>query len=454
MLVERTIHQGLRVLGNIWGVDGEFTGTLYVAGKITGLLNLEIGTTTWLKGDTAIGVTPTNTTTLTVYGLISIPAGGYTTGLVMEKALDIDIGASTEFDINDGLFRFTDGTNTLRVDDPNGIQLLGQTGVGSTPDALYKLWIEPDDAQIGIGSQNDQTYGPLEDGWAAAPKAAMRITRDVSKYGLSDYAGIMLYAKPTSPHTAQGMIGVYSATPANHHTGLFMAAYSGQWTTILKGSMFGDWHFQTEEDRDIIFHLSQMDSAGYPADAISRFVMGYDYSTTSYIIEAGDAFTASPGIQVKSDNTVRLSSLTGTGVRAVYADASGNLSTPVAPVRDLKMVGFYIDDDSDASTFIDMLVLPQYSVVHNIEVWGLVAFDDPGVDHLEIGHSGNTDYFGLWDIRGKTGVITPNTSTFPIRISSGYTMTAYLTESSSPSNGEVYIYVWYTEASAEDYLDS
>ena len=325
MLVRKTIFGGIVTLdGNII-VDGLYG--IYTGG------NSQIGGTFQVIGTQRNFAAVQMDSTLSVADTVTITA-----------ALDIDIGASTEFDINDGLFRFSDGVNTLRVDDPNGIQLLGQTGVGSTPDAAYKLWVEPDDAQIGIGSQNDQTYGPLEDGWAAAPKAAMRITRDVSKYGLSDYAGIMFQAKPTSPHTAQGIVGVYSATPANHHSGMFMSVYSGQWTTILKGSMFGDWHFQTEEDRDIIFHLSQMDSAGYPADAISRFVMGYDYSTTSYIIEAGDAFTASPGIQVKSDNTVRLSSLTGTGSRVVYADASGNLSAGSGNGQ-----AIYIDSNVDAS---------------------------------------------------------------------------------------------------------
>ena len=146
MLVEKTIHQGLRVLGDIYGVNEELTGTLEVAltldvgGKITGAANLEIGTTSWLKGDTTIGITPTNTTTLTVYGLITIPAGGYTTGLVIEKALDMNIGG-TAFDVDNELFKFSDGTNVVEALAATGIRLdstvVGIGALGVTGTQLY-----------------------------------------------------------------------------------------------------------------------------------------------------------------------------------------------------------------------------------------------------------------------------------------------------------------------------
>ena len=48
MLVEKTIHGGLRVLGDIIGVNGNLTGTLtvgstaWITGKITGLAGIDI----------------------------------------------------------------------------------------------------------------------------------------------------------------------------------------------------------------------------------------------------------------------------------------------------------------------------------------------------------------------------------------------------------------------------
>ena len=83
MLVNKTIHGGLKVLGDIIsdgvytisGYNGVFSNTLYVGAKITGIANLEIGTTAWIKGDTTIGEVAIDTATLTVYGLINVPAG-------------------------------------------------------------------------------------------------------------------------------------------------------------------------------------------------------------------------------------------------------------------------------------------------------------------------------------------------------------------------------------------
>lgn len=121
--IRKTFHDDIYVIGDIIGQALNVTSAI-------------ISTTLYVAGNTTIGATPTNTTTLTVYGMISIPEGGFTTGLVMEKALDIDIGANTEFDINDDLFRFTDGTNLLRIDSLNGVQINGDIKM-AIGDTLY-----------------------------------------------------------------------------------------------------------------------------------------------------------------------------------------------------------------------------------------------------------------------------------------------------------------------------
>jgi len=115
MLVERTIHQGLRVLGDIYGVNADLSGQLLVA------------LTTWLKDDTTIGIPAVGTTTLTVYGLITVPAGpGYTTGLLVERDVYIDGECDITGDVEIGGYA----------------QIQGKASVGDDIHADYTFYVD------------------------------------------------------------------------------------------------------------------------------------------------------------------------------------------------------------------------------------------------------------------------------------------------------------------------
>jgi hypothetical protein len=158
---------------------------------------------------------------------------------------------------------------------------------------------------------------------------------------------------------------------------------------------------------------------------------------------------------MSGDNTVTVHGLAGTGSRPVYVDANGKLlDAPVAPVRDMKMVGYKVDELSAGGVYMSTgIVLPIGSYLEKVEVWVAVAMDDPTVADLNVGYNGNKDAYGKWDIKNSgTGLITPDTYDLSHRFTAERTLTIYLDETSGPSNGEVYIYFWYTLPSTETLL--
>jgi hypothetical protein len=158
-------------------------------------------------------------------------------------------------------------------------------------------------------------------------------------------------------------------------------------------------------------------------------------------------------IEIDVNDNVTIPNLAGTAVRSVYADANGKLSDFVAPARELKMVGFKIDEFTASSTSHDMVLIPVGAYVEKIEVWVTVPMDDPALARLNIGYFGDNDHYGVWDIRTATGLITPSPYNLPERFATQRQMALFLEETSGPVNGEVYIYVWYSEPSTEELLE-
>jgi hypothetical protein len=137
----------------------------------------------------------------------------------------------------------------------------------------------------------------------------------------------------------------------------------------------------------------------------------------------------------------------------VYADANGKLSDVVAPARELKMVGFKITNLTASSQSHDMLLIPVGAYVEKIQVWVTVPMNDPSLARLNIGYFADNDHYGVWDIRTATGLITPSPYNLPERFATQRQMALFLEETSGPANGEVYIYVWYSEPSTEELLE-
>ena len=146
MLVKKSLHGGLEILGGdqyIQGAYGIYTGgnsqvggTFQVLGTTRLFSSLQVDTTSWLRSDVSIGEPAVGTTTLTVYGLITVPAGpGFTSGLIIERDASFvgDIGINGDLTLEPG--------HTLKVDNifksNSGLGELIIEGIGVEGSFLY-----------------------------------------------------------------------------------------------------------------------------------------------------------------------------------------------------------------------------------------------------------------------------------------------------------------------------
>ena len=369
----------------------------------------------------------------------------------INAAIDVDIGASTELDVNDDLFRFSDGTNTLRVDSSNGIQLLGKTGVGASAHADYTFYVDENAVNGKAGLFKSFFQGSTTNDAGTVVDIDARLNEDPQVRFLENgVVSAVIGWDGISAYLCGSLVaGEFSSTTdkfrfrandnymyGDAHLNQYFVARTGACGIIIQPA--------TGNDSSVLFREG----------STTKFAIGYDEGDAAWKIRAGTSISGTASILIPAAvNQVVISSLAGTGTRAVYADVNGTLTdTPVAPERVMRVVGYYVDDDTAPSTFHDIITLAANSVIHKIDVFNHIAFDDPAVDTLEIGYSGDTDHFGEWDIRTTLGVITPTSYNVAHRLSVQRTVTAYLTESSSPSNGECYIYIWYSLPVAEVHL--
>lgn len=292
MLVRKTIFGGIVTLD----------GGVYVTGAAYGIITdgpSQIGGTLQVIG------TQRNFSTLQVDDALDLNA-----------AFDVDVDANTTFDIDVEYFRFSDGTNVLRVDSSNGIQLLGNTGVGASGHADYKFYV------------TESTNGKLALFKATGSHEAVVTIDAKSGYEsqLRFYDGGLFRWQIGNDEPA----GVFSISNTE---GLFESATDvmkiGGASTYIYGATILNVYL-TARTSD----LSLLLSAGADTEDIaiffrqvttSKYIMGYDDSSDAFRLCQGGDFTNTAAFHVSADNTFRLPSLVGTGVRAVYVAANGDL---------------------------------------------------------------------------------------------------------------------------------
>jgi len=165
-LVAKLNHGGLQTLGDVYATEtgkGVYANLLQVStiSTLIGDVNMTAGNLTvtlgngWFKKDLTVGDPTIGTSTLTVYGLITVPAGaGYTTGLLIERNVSI---AGT-LDLVGGLDINGDVTleigHTLKVDNilksDAGLGTLDIEGIGVEGSFLYTDNIAEKTGGVGV----------------------------------------------------------------------------------------------------------------------------------------------------------------------------------------------------------------------------------------------------------------------------------------------------------------
>ena len=336
MLVNKTIHGGLKVLGDIIsdgvytisGYNGVFSNTLYVGAKITGIANLEIGTTAWIKGDTTIGEVAIDTATLTVYGLINVPAGpGYTYGLTVGK-------------------HGTIGGN---------LDIGGKASVGDTIHADFTFYVDENAVNGKLGLFKTAFSGE------AVVDIDCRINYDSQLRFL--YSGAV-----------QWLIGNDGST-----NDFVVTATAGAFSTATdKLRLTGSTHYLYGDGSTALY----LNTRGATSDmqlafrqvSTTKYVLGFDHSADSFKIVKGTSFSTTSAIEVATDNTIKIPSLLGTGIRPVLASATGVL-TPATGNYVRHVATLTANDDITVTPslptdiiFVDMTVTIASEVIYDYRI--------------------------------------------------------------------------------------
>ncbi|MCK5319336.1 MAG: hypothetical protein KAJ55_15600 [Anaerolineales bacterium] len=352
MLVKKLIYGGLEVYGGniihqgaylFAGYDGQFGGTFQ-----------GIGAGRFFS-------------TLQVDGAVDINA-----------AIDVDIGASTELDINDDLFRFSDGTNTLRVDSFNGIQLLGKTGVGASAHADYKFYVDEEavngknalfktffsgesvvdiDCRINYDSQLRFLYnGAVQ--WVIGNDGG------ADTFVITDVEGAFL-SNTDRLRIADNDMYVYGKA----HFNAYFRGRAGSANIIVEPL--------TGNDASVLFRDG----------STTKFAIGYDVGDAAWKIRAGTSISGTASILLPAAvNQVVMPSLSGTGSRNVVADSNGTLGIESANYLD-KFDSTVVSGNDNITpanpisfVFVDITAVSASEVIYDYDV-DLDAIEASGQSH-------------------------------------------------------------------------
>jgi hypothetical protein len=340
--------------------------------------------------------------------LITVPAGpGYTTGLLIER----------------------------------DAQIQGKASVGAAIHADYELYVKEQAVNGKIAGFQTLYLG------VATVDIIPRVSND----------GQLRFWDNTTFRWALGIDASPQAFAITATEGAFSDATDKFRLREHEVYMYGDSHlhayFIARADNMTMILSGFADDAQitFRENTTTKYAVGRDHSDDVFKIRAGTSVTGTSAITVHPDNTVTIPSLSA-GVKSVYADSSGKLIGVPAPQRELKIVGFKIDKFTASSTSHDMVLIPVGAYVEKIQVWVTVPMNDPSLARLNIGYFADNDHYGVWDIRTATGLITPSPYNLPERFATQRQVALFLEETLGATAGEVYIYIWYSEPSAETLL--
>jgi hypothetical protein len=293
MIVNKTIYQGLNVLGDITCVDlscsgtGWFGSTLRTGDKltvaaggasitgdsdITGQLTVNDGTSSFTLADGAFAVQLDGTTHQLLFTVVGMEIWAVGADF---KTTPVDIGSTLEV-----VGKASVGSDTVHADYYFYVQ---EAGTLNGQIALFKSVFNPGPSFVDIESRTatDVQLRFLDGG---AVKWLMGSDASPANFCISTVEGAFSSTTDRLRMDASNNMNIYGDTAA----GLYLTARnSGPAALYLSAG---------DVDSDVYVFFRQNTTA--------KYVMGYDDSSDSFKIETGDAFTASPSIEIKSTGFV------------------------------------------------------------------------------------------------------------------------------------------------------